>query len=121
MSRRNVILVFSICLIGIVCVASLTIAATDDARVANAAMKGDKEAVRNLVKQAVDVNAPQGDGLTALHWAGLNGDAEMAQILIYAGANVRATTRIGGYTPLFMAAKSGSGAVVDVLLKFRAG
>ena len=65
----------------------------DDVRVANAAMKGDKEAVRSLLKQAADVNAAQGDGMTALHWAAMNGDAEMAQILLYAGANVRAATR----------------------------
>jgi ankyrin repeat protein len=58
-----------------------------------------------------------GDGTTALHWAGQNGDAELAQLLLYAGANVRAATRIGGYTPLFMAAKRGSPETVDVLLK----
>ena len=63
-------------------------------------MKGDKDAVRALLKQGADVNAAQGDGMTALHWAARAGDAEMAQMLVYAGANVKATTRLGGYTPL---------------------
>src|SRR5262250_426306 len=80
-------------------------------------MKNAKETVRSLIKQAVDVNAAQGDGMTALHWAALNGDADLAQILVYAGGNVKATTRMGGYTPLYMAAKAGSANVVDVLLK----
>jgi uncharacterized protein len=66
--------------------------------------------------KAVDVNAAQGDGMTALHWAALNGDAELAQMLLYAGASVKATTRLGAYNPLFMAAKSGHAAVIDVLL-----
>src|SRR5215468_2493759 len=104
-------------LIVVIGTTALMKAAGEDARVANAAMQGDKEAVRNLIKQAADVNAAQGDGSTALHWAALKGDAEMAQMLIYAGANVRAATRIGGYTPLFMAAKSGAASVIDPLLK----
>jgi len=37
-------------------------------------------------------------------------------MLIYAGANVRATTRIGAYTPLYLAAKGGYADVVAVLL-----
>ena len=56
-----------------------------------------------LLKQGADVNAAQGDGMTALHWAAMNGDAELAQMLLYAGANVKATTRLGGYTPLILA------------------
>jgi len=79
-------------------------------------MKGDKDAVRSLIKQAVDVNAAQGDGMTALHWAAMNGDGDLSQMLLYAGANVKATTRLGGYNPLYMAAKSGHAAVVDILL-----
>src|SRR3970040_707427 len=71
--------------------------ATQSALVAEAAERGDKAAVRALIKQAADVNAAQGDGMTALHWAAMSGDAELAQMLVYAGANVRATTRIGTY------------------------
>src|SRR5215471_14221363 len=117
MLRRNVILGFTMSLIAVIGIAAYIHAGGEDTRVANAAMKGNKEEVRALLKQAADVNAAQGDGMTALHWAALNGDAELAQLLLYAGANTRATTRIGGYTPLFMAAKNGAVAVADVLLK----
>ena len=117
MFRRTWILGLTVFIIGTICTAAIMTAEADDVRVATAAMKGDTEAVRNLLKMAADVNGAQGDGSTALHWAAQRGDAEMAQLLVYAGANVRATTRIGGYTPLFMAAKSGAASVVDVLLK----
>ena len=79
-------------------------------------MNADREAVRTLLKKGLDVNEAQGDGTTALHWAAIKGDAEMAQMLIYAGANVRATTRLGAYTPLYLAAKGGYSAVVAALL-----
>ena len=85
--------------------------------VADAAMQGNREAVKALLKQAADVNAAQGDGMTALHWAAMKNDAELTQTLLYAGANVRATTRIGAYTPLLLAAKNGSAAVIAPLLK----
>src|SRR4051794_18051539 len=87
------------------------------APVADAAMAGNKDAVRSLLKQAADVNAAQGDGMTALHWAAMKDDADLAQTLLFAGANVRATTRIGSYTPLILAAKNGSASVMAPLLK----
>jgi uncharacterized protein len=117
MLRKNLIVGAAAGAIAIIFAASLIVGAGEDARVAAAAMKGDKEAVRSLLKQAADVNAAQGDGMTALHWAAMNDDAELTQLLLYAGANVRSATRIGGYTPLFMAAKSGASAVADLLLK----
>ena len=86
------------------------------APIADAAMNGDVAAVRALLKKGVDVNEAQGDGTTALHWAAMKGNAEVAQMLIFAGANLRATTRLGGYTPLYLAAKGGHSAVVAALL-----
>ena len=85
--------------------------------VADAAARGDREAVKTLLKQAADVNAAQGDGMTALHWAAMNGDLELAQMLIFAGANVRATTRLGTYTPLYLASQQGHGNVIQSLVK----
>ena len=87
-----------------------------EAPVADAAMRGDAEDVRALLRQGEDVNAAQGDGMTALHWAAERSDAEMAEMLLYAGANVRAVTRIGQYTPLHIAARRGAAPVVAALL-----
>ena len=80
-------------------------------------MNGDKAAVKALLKSAADVNAAQGDGMTALHWAAMSGDLELAQMLVFAGANVRATTRLGTYTPLFLASQQGHAPVISALLK----
>src|SRR3954463_3390873 len=91
--------------------------ASPAASVADAAMAGNKDAVRSLLKQAADVNAAQGDGMTALHWAAMKDDADLVQTLLFAGANVRATTRLGAYTPLILAAKNGSASVIAPLLK----
>ena len=85
--------------------------------VADAAMRGDKAAVRELLKQGADVNGAQGDGMSALHWAAERGDAELGDMLIYAGANLAAVTRIGQYTALHLAGKSGSAPLAKALLK----
>ena len=90
-------------------------AAPGAATVADAAMAQDKEAVLSLLKQGGDVNAAQGDGMTALHWAAMHGDAALTGTLLYAGGNVRATTRLGGYTPLHLASQTGTRAVIDTL------
>ena len=92
-------------------------AAPGSTAIADAAMNGDRDAVRALLKHAADVNAAQGDGMTALHWAAMKNDAELAQTLLYAGANARALTRIGGYTPLILAAQRGNAAVIEPLVK----
>ena len=95
---------------------SVLVNAAGSAAVADAVMKRDKDAVRTLLKEGADVNAAQGDGMTALHWASRSGDVELAQMLLYAGANVKATTRLGAYTPLMMAAEQGHAGVIAALL-----
>lgn len=85
--------------------------------VADAAQRGDVETVRSLLRTGADVNAAQGDGMTALHWAAQNGDVAMMRVLLYAGANLESTTRLGGYTPLHLASKAGLGDAVRALLE----
>jgi ankyrin repeat protein len=85
--------------------------------VADAAMRGDRDAVRGLLKQGADASAAQGDGMTPLHWAADRGDLAITEMLVYAGANVGAVTRIGQYTPLHLASRAGNVEVVRALLK----
>ena len=88
-----------------------------DVRLANSAMDGDSEGMRSLLKQHVDVNIAQGDGLTALHWAAYRNDLEMAKMLIAADASPKATTRIEGLTPLAIACTNGNAAMIEALVK----
>ena len=115
-SRMPVLLSASAGAIGACCLSALLIAAPSDSPVADAAMHDKRDEVRTLLKQGADVNAAQGDGLTALHWAALKGDVELAQMLVYAGANLKATTRLDAFTPLLMAAKDGDAAMVEALV-----
>ena len=92
------------------------IRANETAPVAAAVQSRNTAAVRALLQQGADVNGAQGDGMTALHWAALNGDVEVTSMLLYAGANWRAMTRLGGFVPLHLAAQSGSDAVLGLLI-----
>jgi len=92
-------------------------AAPSSSPVADAASKGDRDAVRTLLKQGADVSAAKGDGMTALHFAADRGDVAMTEMLVYAGANVAAVTRIGHYTPLHLASRAGNAAVAQALVK----
>ena len=90
--------------------------AAPPSEIADAAMKGNKEAVRSLIQRKANVNAPQIDGTTALHWAVRADDLEIAQMLIRAGANVSAANRDGA-TPLLLASVNGNAAILEELLK----
>ena len=87
-----------------------------DTRLAEAAMHEDNVAVRALVQQKADVNAPLPDGATALHWAAESDDLETVGLLIQAGANAKAKDRYG-FTPLYFAATNGDAAIIRQLLE----
>ena len=84
--------------------------------VADAAMKGDHAAVRILLREKADVNRPQADGDTALHWAVYRNDLDMVDLLIRGGANVKAAN-LEGATVLSLACINGSASVIERLLK----
>lgn len=85
--------------------------------VADAVMRGNTDEVVALLEGGADVNAPQGDGMTALHWAAELGDGAMTDLLLGAGADVAAVTRLGDYTPLHLASRVGALPVVKALLE----
>src|SRR5207244_5478434 len=74
--------------------------------VADAAMRGDKAALRSLIQQKADINALQIDGTTAVHWAVYKDDLEMLEMLVAAGARADVAHREGG-TPLHEASLLG--------------
>ena len=90
-------------------------AAGRDLRLVDAVRNRNFESARALITQRVDVNAPQPDGATALHWAAHWDDVEAAELLIKAGAKANATNDYG-ITPLLLACTNGSAAVVEKLL-----
>jgi ankyrin repeat protein len=85
-------------------------------RLVDAVKNRDKAAIRTLIQQRVDVNAPEPDGATALHWAVRTDDLETTDMLVRAGAKVDVRNRYG-VTPLQLASANGNGAMVEMLLK----
>ncbi len=97
-------------------VSALPDAAFADSPLISAVKRRDVAAVRSLVKTPVDVNATEGDGTTALHWAVQADDIEMTTALLQSGAKVTVANRLG-VTPLALAATNGSAGLIDALLK----
>ena len=90
-------------------------AAAQEAPLADAVQRGDAAAVRSLLALGVDVDARQGDGATALHWAAYLDAAGTAATLIGAGADVQAANDLG-VTPLALAARNGNAGIIAQLL-----
>ncbi len=78
-------------------------------------MRGDQVAVEKLVEQHADVNAPQNDGATALHWAVFRSDKAMVDLLLRAGANPKVANHDGS-TPLWLACINGDAPIIAALL-----
>jgi len=85
------------------------------AAVCDAARADDVAAVRKLIQEHADVNAPASDGATALLWAAYHSDAEMAKVLLAAGASVDTANQYG-VTPLLQASRNGDVATLQALL-----
>src|SRR5690349_10249212 len=100
-------------LMGSVLILSATAPSTSP--LADAVEKSDGATIRTLLKQHVDVNACQVDGMTALHWAARLERVETARVLLKAGANASATNRYG-VTALSLACENGNTELVEMLL-----
>ena len=82
---------------------------------ADAAENGEDALIQTLLRAGAEVNAPQVDGMTALHWAVYHDDADTAELLVRSGANVNAVNRYG-VPPLSLACTNGNAALVKLLL-----
>ena len=100
-------LILGVVIVGMSALLHTQLSAAVESPVADAAMHSDYDTVRSLLREGADVNTAQGDGMTALHWAAVNGQLDTAKMLLYAGANLRATTRLHAYSPLHLASRSG--------------
>ena len=96
-------------------VASLA-GAAEDLRLAEAAKHRDSDTVRTLLAEGAPVNIVPPDGVTALHWAALTDDVEIADLLIRAGASVNAADNYD-VTPLSLACTNASPVMVETLLQ----
>jgi ankyrin repeat protein len=100
-------------------VAKVTAANASDtgaAAIADAAMNRNDAALRSLIAKKADVNAPQADGTTALHWAARWDDLQTVRALIRAGGDARVANHDGA-TPMFLASQNGSAAMIEELLR----
>ncbi|HUQ86802.1 MAG TPA: ankyrin repeat domain-containing protein [Vicinamibacterales bacterium] len=85
----------------------------------DAVRNGDVEGVRASLKSGADVNQPEGDGATALHWAVHRDSLELVKLLLGAGALANVANDLG-ITPLHLAAANGNVATLRLLLDKRA-
>ena len=112
--RRTLTTVLSIGAMVALSLSTLTHAAPAGAAAfVDAAMNGNRDAVRAFLKDGVDVNTTQADGMTALHWAAYLDDLESAKLLVTAGADVKAANR-HGVTPLSLACTNGNESMVEL-------
>ena len=104
-----------LCLVMVVAGAGPARGQNGESPVADAAKRQDGAALRALLRDGVDLDLPQGDGATALHWAAYRDDVETVRMLLGSGAAVDPANALG-VTPLWLAANNGSPAVVEALL-----
>ena len=93
--------------------ASISVAA--DLRLLEAVRDGNRQVVRSLLSEGVNVNEAGADGASALHWAAQKDDLETAELLLRAGGNPNAANDYG-VVPLMLACLNRSGSMVEKLL-----
>lgn len=81
-----------------------------------AVKSGESNAVRKLLDESTDVNATMPDGTTALHWAVLHDDVELALRLLQSGARPDVANEYG-VTSLYLACTNRNPDMVKALLQ----
>ncbi len=93
--------------------------AAEPSPLADAVEARDQARIAALLETSVAIDAPQADGMTALHWGAYHGDRELVDKLLMRGAAVDPETRYE-ITPLSLALLHGHAAVVDSLVAAKA-
>jgi ankyrin repeat protein len=106
---------FVACVVTAVWFVAAVARAAAPANLADAAESRDAETIRALIENKAEVNEPQADGMTALHWATYHDEVNHVKLLIEAGANVKAVNRYG-VAPLALACTNGNRKIVELLL-----
>jgi uncharacterized protein len=102
--------------VSLVLLGALTLnAAAPELTLLEAVKAGDAKTVRSLLARKVDVNKPEADGTTALHWAIENDDFDLTAALLQAGAKAQVANR-HGITPLHLAATNGNARIIERLI-----
>ncbi|MEQ1895955.1 MAG: ankyrin repeat domain-containing protein [Vicinamibacterales bacterium] len=115
MSRHQLCGFVGVCLVVVLGGAGLY-AEVHTTALVDAISKGDHQALRAQLRAGANVNAPLGDGSTALHWAAERGDQVAVDLLLQAGASAKATSRYG-VAPLSLAALNGHAGMLTSLIK----
>ena len=96
-------------------VAAAALASAAEPALIDAVKAEDRLRIERLLAGGADVNAPHGDGATALHWAAHRDLADVAALLIRSGAGVDVADD-HGVTPLALASLNASESMVGLLL-----
>ncbi len=99
----------------LLCLAAPAAFAAGDSPLIAAVRAGNADVVRSLLQRKVDVNASQGDGATALHWAVHLDDLATTDLLLRAGAKANVADDTG-VTPLYLSCMHRHAAMVERLL-----
>src|SRR5689334_19884632 len=97
------------------CLTAASTAAAADDSLAGLIQAGHRDTALKMIAAGADVNAIQGDGTTALHWAVYKVDADLARALLARGAKPDVMNKYGS-SPLAEAVKVGNARLVEMLL-----
>jgi ankyrin repeat protein len=100
------------------CVLTALLSAADNSpgeALIDAVQNDDRAAVESLLGSHADVNARQDDGATALAWAAVRCNRDIAALLLKAGANANLVNE-QGVSPLYLAMTNGATDVAKLLL-----
>ena len=103
----------------LLCSATINLVASDRSSIVDLAAAGDWRGVEALIREGAEVNAVQGDGMSALHWAAKHSQSRAVGLLLQAKADANAETAYS-MTPLAIAAMLDSPKVVELLLEANA-